>query len=87
MLGEPNQDDTKKFLHKIKRKENDVRVSVPLDEEPEDETELCIIVLCIRKKNQNFKIWIYVVTFITSRIFMLHVNKGLDIYAALYLGA
>ena len=56
MLGEPYQDDTKKFLHKIKRKENDVRVSVPSDEEPEDETELCIIVFCIRKKNQNFKI-------------------------------
>ena len=55
MLGEPNQDDTKKFLHKIKRKENDVRVSVPLDEEPEDETELCIIVLCIRKKIKTLK--------------------------------
>ena len=35
-LGEPHQDDTKKFLHEIKRKENDVCVSVSSDEEPED---------------------------------------------------
>ena len=35
-LGEPYQDDTKKFLHEIKRKENDVCVSVSPDEEPED---------------------------------------------------
>ena len=36
MLGEPYQDDTKKILHEIKRKENNVCVSVSLDEEPED---------------------------------------------------
>ena len=35
-LGEPWLDDTKNFLHEIKRKENDVCVSVSLDEEPED---------------------------------------------------
>ena len=35
-LGEPWQDDTKNFLHEIKRKENDVCMSVSLDEEPED---------------------------------------------------
>ena len=35
-LGEPCQDDTKKFLHQIRRKENDVCVSVSSDEEPED---------------------------------------------------
>ena len=35
-LGEPYQDDTKKFLHEIKRKENDVPVSVSSDKEPED---------------------------------------------------
>ena len=35
-LGEPHQDDTKKILHEIKRKENDVCVSVSSDEEPED---------------------------------------------------
>ena len=35
-LGEPYQDDTKKTVHKIKRKENDVCVSVSSDEEPED---------------------------------------------------
>ena len=35
-LGEPYQDDTKKSLHEIKRKENDVPVSVSSDEEPGD---------------------------------------------------
>ena len=35
-LGEPYQDDTKKILHEIERKENDVCVSVSSDEEPED---------------------------------------------------
>ena len=35
-LGEPYQDDTKIFLHEIRRKENDVCVSVSLDKEPED---------------------------------------------------
>ena len=35
-LGEPYQDDTKNVLHDIKRKENDVCVSVSSDEEPED---------------------------------------------------
>ena len=35
-LGEPCQDDTKKILHEIERKENDVFVSVSSDEEPED---------------------------------------------------
>ena len=44
-LGEPYQNDNKNFLHKIKRKENDVcesifgqrnRRSVSSDEEPED---------------------------------------------------
>ena len=35
-LGELYQDNTKKFLHKIKRKENDICVSMSLDEEPED---------------------------------------------------
>ena len=35
-LGEAYQDDTKNFLHEIKRKENDVCVSVSSDEEPED---------------------------------------------------
>ena len=35
-LGKPYQDDTKIFLHEIKRKENDVCVSVSSDEEPED---------------------------------------------------
>ena len=35
-LGEPYQNDTKKFLHEIKRKKNDVFVSVSSDEEPED---------------------------------------------------
>ena len=35
-LGKPYQDDTKKFFHEIKRKENDVCVSVSSDEEPED---------------------------------------------------
>ena len=35
-LGEAYQEDTKKFLHEIKLKENDVYVSVSLDEEPED---------------------------------------------------
>ena len=34
-LGEPYQDDTKKILHEIKRKENDVCVSVSSDEESE----------------------------------------------------
>ena len=36
MLSEPCQDDTKKFLHEIKRKENDVCVSASSDEEPKD---------------------------------------------------
>ena len=36
MLGEPYQDDTKIFLLEIKRKENDVCVSLSSDEEPED---------------------------------------------------
>ena len=35
-LGEPYQDNTKKCLHEIKRKENDVCVSVSSDEGPED---------------------------------------------------
>ena len=35
-LGELYQDDTIKFLHKIKRKENDVCVSMSSDKEPED---------------------------------------------------
>ena len=35
-LGEPYQDDTKFFFHEIKRKENDVCVSVFSDKEPED---------------------------------------------------
>ena len=35
-LGETCQDDTKNFFHEIKRKENDVCVSVFSDEEPED---------------------------------------------------
>ena len=35
-LGEPYQDDTKKTVHQIKRKENDACVSVSSDEEPED---------------------------------------------------
>ena len=35
-LGEPYQDDTKIFFHEIKRKENDVCMSVSSDEEPED---------------------------------------------------
>ena len=35
-LGEPYQDNTKKNLHEIKQKENNVHVSVSLDEEPED---------------------------------------------------
>ena len=49
-LGEPYQYDAKKVLHEIKRKENDVCVSVSSDEESEDWIELYIIVLCIRKK-------------------------------------
>ena len=36
MLDEPCQDDTKNLLHEIKRKENDVCVSVSSDEKPED---------------------------------------------------
>ena len=35
-LGKSCQDDTKKFLHEIKRKENDICVSLSSDEEPED---------------------------------------------------
>ena len=35
-FGEPYQDNTKNFLHEIKRQENNVYVSVSSDEEPED---------------------------------------------------
>ena len=35
-VGEPHEDDTKKILHGIKRKESDACVSVSSDEEPED---------------------------------------------------
>ena len=35
-LDEPYQDDTKNFLHEIKRKENDICVLVSSDKEPED---------------------------------------------------
>ena len=35
-FGKPYQDNTKKDLHEIKRKENDACVSVSSDEEPED---------------------------------------------------
>ena len=35
-VGEPHEDDTKKILHGIKRKESDVCISVSSDEEPED---------------------------------------------------
>ena len=35
-LGEPYQDDAKKKLYEIKRKENNVLASVSSDEEPED---------------------------------------------------
>ena len=35
-LGEPYQDDTKRNLHEIQRKENDVCVSVCSEKEPED---------------------------------------------------
>ena len=47
-LGEPYQNDTKNFLHKIKRKENDVCESVSSDKEPED--------LYLRTKNQKIKL-------------------------------
>ena len=46
-----------------------------------------VLLYCVLEKKIKTLEFENLVTFITSRIFTLHFNKGLDIYPAFYKGA
>ena len=85
-LGEPYWDNTKKFCMESNKRRT-MHVCLYLWTKNQTIKLNFVLLYCVLEKKIKTLEFENLVTFITSRIFTLHFNKGLDIDPAFYKGA
>ena len=85
-IDEPYQDNTKQFCMKSSKRRA-IYVCLYLWTKNQTIKLNFVLLYCVLEKKNKTLEFENLVTFITSWIFTLHFNKGLDIYPAFYKGA